>query len=300
MLDSILGLFKWFWNLLQYPVYFVLIVSAIFLVFIFFNILYCRLKLKIKPKKGEHYKIKKRNPFIKLFFDAPKQIALDYCNSDPEYFKPQGLIIYEGRQGSGKTISMVRDTYLLQQEYPKCKVISNLGYKYQDDELGHWQDMLGYENEKKGVIIQMDEIQAWFSSLDSKNLDGSILSEVCQNRKQRRVWYGTSQLFTRVAKAIREQTIEVRKCYCFFGCINFVHRTEPILDEEGSVKKYKSKGWYFFVQDEELRSLYDTYKVIERLQKVGFKDESEKMPINDSSSLNVLIDKKSVKKGLKR
>ena len=30
---------------------------------------------------------------------------------------------------------------------------------------------------------------------------------------------------------------------------------------------------YFFVHDKKLRESYDTYKVIERLQKVGFKEE---------------------------
>ena len=35
----------------------------------------------------------------------------------------------------------------------------------------------------------------------------------------------------------------------------------------------KRKVCIFFVHNKELRESYDTYKVIERLQKVGFKEE---------------------------
>lgn len=52
-----------------------------------------------------------------------------------------------------------------------------------------------------------------------------------------------------------------------------MRRFEPILDAEGNVAEWKKKGMYFYIHDEELRSSYDTFKVIERLNKVGFKEQ---------------------------
>lgn len=55
--------------------------------------------------------------------------------------------------------------------------------------------------------------------------------------------------------------------------MTIVKRLEPILDINGDVAEWKKKGYYFFVHDDELRNSYDTFKVIERLTKVGFKEE---------------------------
>ena len=119
----------------------------------------------------------------------------------------------------------------------------------------------------------MDELQNWFSSNDSKNFPPEMLQVITQNRKNRRVILGTAQNFYLLSKAIRTQTTEVRRCVTLLGCITIVRRFEPILDAQGDVLEWKNKGMYFFVHDKKLRESYDTYKVIERLQKVGFKEE---------------------------
>ena len=95
---------------------------------------------------------------------------------------------------------------------------------------------------------------------------------ITQNRKNRRIILGTSQNFYLLAKAIRSQATEVRRCSTFFGALTLVRKFEPILDSEGNVQEYKRRGWYFFVHDKELRESYDTFKVIERATKVGFQD----------------------------
>ena len=99
-----------------------------------------------------------------------------------------------------------------------------------------------------------------------------MLTIITQNRKNRRIILGTSQNFYLLAKAIRSQATEVRRCSTFFGALTLVRKFEPILDSEGNVQEYKRRGWYFFVHDKELRESYDTFKVIERATKVGFQD----------------------------
>lgn len=55
--------------------------------------------------------------------------------------------------------------------------------------------------------------------------------------------------------------------------MTIVRRFEPILDSQGDVAEWKKRGMYFFVHNKEIRESYDTFKVIERLSKVGFKEE---------------------------
>lgn len=126
----------------------------------------------------------------------------------------------------------------------------------------------------------MDELQNWFSSNDSKNFPPEMLGVITQNRKNRRIILGTSQNFYLLAKAIRSQATEVRRCSTFLGCLTIVRRAEPILDSEGQVAEWKNRGWYFFVHNKKLRESYDTYKVIENLSKSGFKEPLPDMVTN--------------------
>lgn len=198
----------------------------------------------------------------------------DLYSRDPEMFKHQGCIIFTGRQGNGKTISMVEQCMLWQREYPKAKTITNLAFQYQDDELSRWEQLIDYKNGKYGVICLIDETQNWFSSNQSKNFPAEMLEVITQNRKNRRVILGTAQSFNRLAKPIREQATEVRRCTTVLGCVTFVHRVVPELDSTGEVVKWKHKGFYYFVHTDELRNSYDTYKVIESLRNSGFQDRS--------------------------
>ena len=139
---------------------------------------------------------------------------------DPEFFKYQGLVVFEGRQGSGKTMSMVEFILRMQKEYPLAKTTTNFGLISQDKELKNWQMLIDYKNDKQGVIVGMDELQNWFSSNDSKNFPPEMLGIITQNRKNRRIILGTSQNFYLLAKAIRSQATEVRRCTTLFRLLN--------------------------------------------------------------------------------
>lgn len=271
MLNILSTLFKTFWAIVKYPL--CVVGAGVFLFFVIFAVC-CALEYKAgsRLKSGEHYRVKKPSVFYRLFWLAPRQYAKDYFARDPEWFKYQGCVVFSGRQGQGKTIAMVEQAMRLQQEYPKCKVISNCAYAKQDDELKHWKQLLNYKNGKQGVVVMMDEMQNWFSSNQSKNFPPEMLETVTQNRKNRRILMGTSQVFNRLSKPLREQTTEVRKCATLFGCITFVHRVRPELDSEGNVVKWKHIGFYFFVHTPEIRNNYDTYRVVESLAKSGFQE----------------------------
>lgn len=281
------------WKLLQWPVIIAGIILVIFLLLYFAWVIYFKYIKKMKKKKGQRYKVKKDKLIKKIFYDTPRRMALDYMNRDPEDFQEKGLILYTGNQGGGKTSTMIRDTRILQTEYPKLKVMSNLKYKFQDEELKDWKQMLNFKNGNKGVIIQIDEIQNWFNSKASRDFPPEMTQTVTTNRKERRLIMGTAQRFYMVAKDIRTQVSEVRNCITLFGCLTIVHRQVPIVDADGNVEKLKGKGWYCWVHNEEVRNAYDTYEVIETLKKKGFVPRSEQYStFKDNSQKVEIVEKK--------
>ena len=62
--------------------------------------------------------------------------------------------------------------------------------------------------------------------------------------------------------------------HTLFGCFTFVVKRKPVFDSEGNVIDMKYRGVYFFTHTEELRSSYDTYKVIHTLAQEGFKEKT--------------------------
>lgn len=292
MWSIMFSIIKMIVQLLKYPFYALIILIAIFSFLISVNIVVGLAKGK-RFKKGQHNIVKKKSFFRRIFIDFPKRFTDDLFDKDPEFFKYQGLIIFEGRQGSGKTMSMVEFIKRMQEEYPLAKTTTNFGLKSQNKELKDWRMLIDYKNDKQGVIVGMDELQNWFSSNDSKNFPPEMLGIVTQNRKNRRIILGTSQNFYLLAKAIRSQATEVRRCSTFFGCLTVVKRVEPILDSEGNVQEWKNRGMYFFVHSKELRNAYDTYKVIENLRKSGFKEQTQ--DINNNTTIVLRNDKKGKK-----
>ena len=284
MINMFFGVFKGIFNIFKFPLIFLVICLSIFIFFCAFWFIIFTLKGK-RLKKGTRNFIKKDNFFIKLFFKLPKQIVLDIFDRDPDYFRYQGCIIFEGRQGAGKTISMIEFLKRMQKEYPRALCTTNLGYSSEDCELTDWRMLLTYKNGIYGVMVGIDELQNWFSSNDSKNFPADMLEIITQNRKNRRIILGTSQNFYLLAKAIRSQATELRRCSTLFGALTIVRRFTPILDSEGNVQEFRKLGWYFFVHDKELRESYDTYKVIHRLSKVGFQEQSNNLTENNTYNL---------------
>lgn len=288
MLNAFWICFKLFVEFLKYPFYIFCVVILLFLLSCSFYYIKSLLKGK-RIQKGSRRRLNNPNLFTKLFILVPKQFINDLFDKPKDFFPYQGCVIFEGRQGSGKTISMVKFMRDMQYEFPEAKCTTNLGYTDENKPLKSWTMLVDYKNGFKGVVVAMDELQNWFSSNDSKNFPPEMLGVITQNRKNRRIILGTSQNFYLLAKAIRSQATEVRRCATYLGCLTVVRRFEPILDSEGNVVEWKRRGMYCFVHDKELRESYDTWKVIENLKKSGFKES-----VQDNSSTNIYlkIDKK--------
>ncbi len=269
MLNSITNMFSIMLAWLKYPVLFFLAVMGIFFIdcVIWYVIRYIK---GDRVNRGSARKPPKRNLLLKVFIDAPRQYVDDLYNRKPDFFLPQGLVIFTGRQGNGKTISLMQYAMELLDTYPRAKCISNTKFALQDEQLKHWTQLINYKNAHMGVIAIIDELQNWFSSNSSRNFPPDMLSVITQNRKNRRVILGTAQNFYLLAKPIRSQCTEIRECVTLAGVLTIVIRREPVVDNDGEVKQLKYRGMYCFAHDRRLRDSYDTYSVIENLAKSGF------------------------------
>lgn len=220
--------------------------------------------------------------FRRFLIQSPKFFYykyLDLLNAKKDYFKLYGLRLYCGRQGAGKTIGLVYDLERYRKRYPRVKIYTNFGYKHQTAPLTSLNDLLNpsLKNGTDGVIFAIDEIQNEFSCANSKDFPETLLSQVTQQRKQRVCILATSQVFTRVAKPLREQCFIVVVCQTLFSRYTRLkyydadayieYADNPSRDK---LRKLRKKDYQSFVQTDSLRDLYNSYLLIEHLSRVGF------------------------------
>ena len=272
-IDLLKPIVKFFWQLLQIPLFIGLAFIGVLLFLMALHFCYFVFVKKIPLKKRQYTSTYKSRHFLtRIFYDFPRRWAKDIVERDPNKFPEHGVVVFTGRQGRGKTSAMCHYMIEHQEKYPQVKVITNMAYKYQDAELNHWKRLIDFKNGKQGVIATIDEMQNWFGSNQSKNFPPEMLGVITQNRKNTRVVLGTAQNFYLLAKALRSQCTEVRECFTILKCLTIVRRREPVLDSEGNVVKWNKKGMYFFVHSDKLRDCYDTYRVVESLKHSGFQD----------------------------
>ena len=140
-----------------------------------------------------------------LDFFRTLKFKRDFKRIHTDYFQPEGLLVFCGCQGSGKTLSAVNYISKLSYEYPKCIIVSNteltnLNPVSKVVEYNGMKSLTDIENGEFGVLYFIDEIHLEFNSLESKNIGPEVFTEIAQQRKQRKHIVGTSQVYGRLAK----------------------------------------------------------------------------------------------------
>lgn len=171
--------------------------------------------------------------------------------------------------------SSVRDFESL--GYPDIKIISNVDLKIRDGKVEDWRDLVETNNGESGTIIFLDELQNWFASNESKDFPPEMLEIITQQRKDRKMIICTTQVFTRLAKPLREQASLVYLPFTIAGCLTFVRVCKPVINQDGVCTKMKFRKLYFFVQTDELRNCFNTYEKVKRLVKKGFQSRSNQI-----------------------
>lgn len=247
------------------------VVVIVFMMFVFFFQYFFIKKMRVPTSDYEKYK--KPSFWRRLFIEFPHRYIDDLFNRTPDEFKEHGLHMFCGEQGSGKTTSVVHKLLELQDKYPQCKIRTNMNYSHEHDAITHWKDLVQNDNGVFGQVEVLDEIQTWFSSLQSKDFPPEMITEISQQRKQRKMIIGTAQVFSRIAKPIREQTTYVYLPLTLFGCFTWVRVSKPHYwdDEKQRFKRYIKH--YFFIHSEKVRDAFDTYQKIEKYKNEGFKED---------------------------
>lgn len=130
-------------------------------------------------------------------------------------------------------------------------------------------DMLKHVcNNEYGVIYFIDELHLELNSLESKNIDIEVMVEISQQRKQRKHIVGTSQIFMRLAKPLREQIYDVVLCHKYFNCIQFNKYIDGSTAREVDGKlEAEVKGRYIWFHSPDMYEQYDTYAKMKRYNK---------------------------------
>ena len=225
--------------------------------------------------------------------------------SHPGYFEPIGTMIFCGAQGSGKTLSAVNYVCNVLKAFPAAILVTNVkisdypfntgysvdkqgntalydietGERLTVNEQGHYGynrvieydglDSLKYiSNSYFGVLYLIDELHLELNSLESKNIDIDVMTEISQQRKQRKHIVGTSQVYMRLAKPLREQIFDVVLCKNYFGFLQF----NKLIDGETATEKDGKldctvKKHCIWIHKPSYYQRYDTFAKMKRYNK---------------------------------
>lgn len=193
----------------------------------------------------------------------------------PGYFYPDGLLIFCGNQGSGKTLSAVQYVKKLMKSYPMALLCTNVEIKTLTDkekerviEYNGIESLKNLENGEHGIIYLIDEIHLEWNSLESSNISIEEMTEFAQQRKQRKHIVGTTQIYGRMAKPLREQIKNIIICKNYFGCVQFNLLIDGFSAQEtdGKITSDVKKRFLWF-HSPFLYNSYDTYAKMKRYKK---------------------------------
>lgn len=195
---------------------------------------------------------------------------IDFRASHPDYFDPSGLLVFCGSQGSGKTLSAVSYVKKLCERYKKAILVTNVSISG----LPEWTKVIEYDgldclknisNGYYGVIYLIDEIHLEFNSLESKNIPIEVMVEISQQRKQRKHIVGTTQIYARMAKPLREQIKHVILCRCILGLFQFNTYIDgdKTIEIDGHLHTETCKRLFWWHRPD-LYTAYDTFAKMKR------------------------------------
>lgn len=196
-------------------------------------------------------------------------------------FTEYGVTMYCGQQGAGKTIAMVEYLERMRLKYPRALILTNFGYIHQHQSFDDWKQFFEVRNGEDGVIFAIDEIQNEYNSSNRKTFPEGLLTQITQQRKQKIKIVCTSQVYTRVVKQLREQTFEVVECRTLGGRWTFTKafdawEYEAVVDNPEKKTKLRRAWRRNFVQDSNIRELYDSYSVVEKMAKTEYLPRNER------------------------
>lgn len=233
---------------------------------------------------NKNIKEKIKNIKLPKLLDLLKWIYIDVYRNK-KYGKKlhiYGIIGIVGLYGGGKTIALSEYLTRMKKKYGDDVLIAtNYCFNLEDFSLNSWKDLL--KEYDKPIIFGYDELQNEFNSREYKDFPIELMTLLTQNRKGngKQIIY-TTQDYTTVDKNFRRLTQKVWACKTrlnrYTSVRVFDRENFEQLDHEVNVhRKMKIRNRrYSFIQTDDLRNSYDSYKMLESAKKKQYLNREEK------------------------
>jgi len=189
-----------------------------------------------------------------------------------------GLEVFMGGQGKGKTISACKTLKERLEKYPKALFITNTKIKGIKNETRYFNTSEELVEELKkidtsnrnGIVVFIDEIHVVLAELFGRT-DPIFLMFLSQQRKMNINIIGTSQMYNKLPRVIRDylrQSGKIIICNNFFKSIQLNKRLNMDNIEEDSKNNLIWHGCKLeiYFHTIELYECYDTFAVISQIQ----------------------------------
>jgi len=187
---------------------------------------------------------------------------------------------------------------------PKLKILTNFDLTNFPEhteivQLTNFNQIIDIEGD---TLILLDEISSIFNSRNwSKGgIPADLIGMLLQVRKQKKVIFATAQVFKQVDALMRQITFRVVKCNTIGNRWTFAKEYDA-YDYELTESTYnllpRCLSRSSFIQTKEIRSLYDTFEMIDKAKKQEFLTDKEILEKQSSSNLvqNIDLNKKKKK-----
>lgn len=193
-----------------------------------------------------------------------------------------GIYGFFGLPGKGKTIAMCKRLRQLRQQYgDDIYIMTNFCYDDEDFSFTGWKDLL--KEYDKPLVCAWDEVQNEFNSRDFKSFPISLLTLLTQVRKKNgiQILY-TSQRWHFVDKNFRSLSFGCYECSTICGCYTITKLYDPVdYDNLCSTSEYDKRRKIrpirvdSFLQNDDIRNCYDSYKMLESAKSKDYMDRTE-------------------------
>lgn len=225
--------------------------------------------------------------FLKVLILLPYLIYKKIIDRKGQGVHLYGIYGYFGLPGKGKTIAMCKRLKELREKYgDSIYIMTNFCYNDEDFSFTGWKDLL--KEYDKPLVCAWDEVQNEFNSRDFKSFPISLLTLLTQVRKKNgiQILY-TSQRWHFVDKNFRSLSFGCYECSTICGCYTITKMYDPVdydnlcsnsdFDKRRRIRPIRVDS---FLQSDEIRNCYDSYKMLESAKSKEYMDRNELSNIN--------------------
>ena len=193
-----------------------------------------------------------------------------------------GIYGFFGLPGKGKTIAMSKKLRDYRKKYGNSiYIMTNYCYDDEDFAFTSWRDLL--KDYDKPLVVAWDEVQNEFNSRDFKDFPIALLTKLTQVRKNNgiQILY-TSQRWHCVDKNFRSLSFGCYECNTILGNLTVTRLFDPVdYDNRCSHSDYDKRRKIHpkitdsFLQTEDIRNCYDSYRMLESAKAKPYMDREE-------------------------